>query len=372
MLKLSVVIPCYNEERTLNKCVDKVLAISDDELSIEVIIVDDASTDRSLQIAKQLEKEHSEIVVMHHESNQGKGAALRSGFKQATGEFVAVQDADLEYNPLELKKLLVPLIEGDADVVLGSRFLSSGAHRVLYFWHSLGNKILTLLSNMFTDLNITDMEVCYKVFRREVIQSIEIKENRFGVEPEIVAKIAQMRLRIYEMGISYSGRTYEEGKKIGVRDGLRALYCIFHYNAHKAPVPMQLVIYFFIGIVAALTNFVIFLGFYNIGINVNIALLSAFFLAAFVNYLLCLSLLFRHKARWNSFREIIMYLVVVAIVSLLDLGITKSLLFLKYSPQFSKLMATVFGFIFNFFGRRLLVFPESPSGKWSPQTTINN
>jgi glycosyltransferase involved in cell wall biosynthesis len=176
---------------------------------------------------------------LHHDYNRGKGAALRTGFQHATGNFVAVQDADLEYDPQDLKRLLGPLRDGVADAVFGSRFLSHGAHRVLYFWHYLGNALLTFLSNMLTDLNLTDMETCYKVFRRDVIQSITIEEDRFGVEPELVAKVAQQRLRIYEMGISYYGRTYEEGKKIGIKDGFRALYCIFHYNAHRAPLPIQ-------------------------------------------------------------------------------------------------------------------------------------
>lgn len=210
---ISIVIPCYNEEKTLETCIRRVLEISTRELGLEIIIVDDASSDKSLDIAKKLEKEHPQIRVFSHSRNQGKGAALRTGFKEATGDFVAVQDADLEYDPKELIKLVAPLVEGYADVVLGSRFLSTQPRRVLYFWHSMGNKFLTFLSNMFTDLNLTDMETCYKVFRREVIQSIEIQEDRFGVEPEMVAQFAHMRLRIYEMGISYKGRTYEEGKK---------------------------------------------------------------------------------------------------------------------------------------------------------------
>jgi dolichol-phosphate mannosyltransferase len=225
-VKLSVIIPCYNEERTLNNCVKKVLGIASETLSLEVLIVDDCSKDRSLEIARELEKQYPEVSVLCHEKNMGKGAALRTGFGTATGDFVAVQDADLEYDPMDLKRLLLPLMAGKADVVLGSRFLSSGAHRVLYFWHSLGNRFLTFLSNMFSDLNLTDMETCYKVFRREVIKSINIEEDRFGFEPEIVAKLASMRLRVYEMGISYYGRTYEEGKKIGAKDGFRAIYCI--------------------------------------------------------------------------------------------------------------------------------------------------
>ena len=223
---LSLVIPCYNEEKTLEACVDKVLAIQDDTLALELIVVDDCSKDGSVAVAMRLRERVPGLVVLRHEKNQGKGAALRTGIKHASGDYVAIQDADLEYDPMDLKRLIVPLRNGDADVVLGSRFLSAGHHRVLYFWHSLGNKFLTLLSNMLTDLNLTDMETCYKVFRREVIQSIEIEENRFGFEPEVVAKIAQRRLRIYETGISYSGRTYAEGKKIGVKDGFRAVYCL--------------------------------------------------------------------------------------------------------------------------------------------------
>jgi glycosyltransferase involved in cell wall biosynthesis len=203
-VKLSVVIPCYNEEPTLYICIKKILDIADNYLSLEIIIVDDCSTDKSFSIASELEENHTEVTVLHHEKNMGKGAALRNGFALASGDFVAVQDADLEYDPIDLKRLLIPLINDNADVVFGSRFLSTGAHRVLYFWHYMGNRFLTFLSNMFTDLNLTDMETCYKVFRREVIQNINIEEDRFGFEPEIVAKVAHMRLRIYEMGISYS------------------------------------------------------------------------------------------------------------------------------------------------------------------------
>lgn len=234
-VRLSLVIPCYNEAKTLDKCVKRVMDIMDDVLSLEIIIVDDCSQDESFPIAQSLSVRFPQVTVLRHETNRGKGAALRTGFVKASGEFIAIQDADLEYDPRELKKLLIPLVNDEADVVFGSRFMSCGPHRVMYFWHYMGNSLLTFLSNMFSDLNLSDMETCYKVFRRDVLQQIEIEEDRFGVEPELVAKVARMRLRVYEVGISYYGRTYEEGKKIGFRDGLRALFCIFHYNAPTAP-----------------------------------------------------------------------------------------------------------------------------------------
>jgi dolichol-phosphate mannosyltransferase len=213
-VKLSIVIPCFNEDQTLATCVSRVLEIQDETLSLEVILVDDCSGDRSLAIAEDLARKHPEIRVLRHATNQGKGAALRTGFREVTGDFVAVQDADLEYDPVELKALLEPFRSGKAEVVFGSRFLGGRPHRVLYFWHYLGNVCLTFLSNMFTDLNLTDMETCYKVFRRDAIQAIQIQEDRFGFEPDIVAKVAQQRLRIYESGISYAGRTYEKGRQL--------------------------------------------------------------------------------------------------------------------------------------------------------------
>jgi glycosyltransferase involved in cell wall biosynthesis len=230
VIKLSVIIPCYNEEKTLEKCVERVLKISDDSLQLEIIVVDDCSTDGSQPIARGLENKDSRIIVIQHDKNQGKGAALQTGFKKATGDFIAIQDADLEYNPYDILRLLEPLVNNEADVVFGSRFLPHGPHRVLYFWHSLGNRFLTLISNMFTNLNLTDMEVCYKIFRREVLQNINLEEKRFGFEPEITAKVARLGCRIYEVGISYYGRTYEEGKKIVWKDGIRALWCILKYN----------------------------------------------------------------------------------------------------------------------------------------------
>jgi len=223
---LSVVVPCYNEEATIRTLVGQVL---ESPWVAQVIVVDDGSKDRSREILATLDD--ARVTVVLHDVNKGKGAALRTGFAHATADFVVVQDADLEYDPGEYGVLLEPLLDDRADVVFGSRFLSGRPHRVLYFWHSMGNRFLTLLSNMFTDLNLTDMETCYKCFRREVIQQIKIEEDRFGFEPEITAKLARGRHRIFEVGISYSGRTYAEGKKIGWRDGVRAVYCILRYSA---------------------------------------------------------------------------------------------------------------------------------------------
>jgi len=368
---LSVVIPCYNEEATLAECVNRVLAISDENLSLEIIIVDDASRDRSLLHARELQADHPEIIVLKHHQNQGKGAALRTGFARATGDYVVVQDADLEYDAKDLKRLIAPLIQDRADVVLGSRFLSPGAHRVFHFWHYMGNRFLTFLSNMFTDLNLTDMEACYKAFKRNIIQGIDIKENRFGFEPEIVAKIAHQRLRIYEMGITYYGRTYAEGKKIGMKDGLRAVYCVFRYNAHKAPVPIQFFIYLMIGGLAAMANLSIFLMLLHSSLSVDVAAPIAYVTAAGFNYLVCILLLFRHKARWSSATEIIVYILVVAAVGVIDLAITKSLFFLGTSPPLCKLTASLSVLALNFLGRRFLVFPEPSSGPWRPPQALS-
>ena len=230
-MKLSIVIPCFNEKATLLELIDAVQSAPIQDK--QIIIVDDGSTDGTRGILKEIQGE-DDIDIIYHDTNKGKGAALSTGFAAATGDICIVQDADLEYDPQEFPLVIQPILDGKADVVFGSRFQSGRPHRVVYFWHRIGNGLLTLLSNIFTDLNLTDMETCYKAFKREVIQSITIQENRFGFEPEVTAKISRRNLRIYEVGISYYGRTYSEGKKIGWKDGVRAIYCILKYNTWKS------------------------------------------------------------------------------------------------------------------------------------------
>jgi glycosyltransferase involved in cell wall biosynthesis len=234
---LSIIIPCYNEERTIHLILDKVKEVKlTNDIQKEVILVNDCSKDRTLEVLNDYVSNQNGLnyKIISHEKNRGKGAALHTGIKHATGDLVIIQDADLEYDPREYNILIQPIVDGHADVVYGSRFAGGRPHRILFFWHTIGNKFLTFLSNMMTNLNLTDMETCYKVFRSDVIQSLKLKETRFGFEPEVTAKISRIKgIRIYEVGISYYGRTYEEGKKIGWKDGFRAIYCILRYGLFK-------------------------------------------------------------------------------------------------------------------------------------------
>ena len=369
----SVVVPCYNEEATLERSVSGLIAAFEGESSVdlEVVIVDDCSTDVSVEIATRLKNRHKNVRLIQHQRNLGKGATLRTGFKSVTGDVVGIHDADLEYDPQDLLKLLDPLIKDEAEVVYGSRFLSGSAHRVLYFWHSVGNSFLTLLSNMFTDLNLSDMETCYKLFKREVIEQIDIKEDRFGFEPEVTAKIAALRVRIFEIGISYYGRTYEEGKKIGMKDGFRALYCILRYNGHRAPIFLQLFIYSLIGGLCAIFNLIMFSGMRAAGLTVDVSVATAFVIAALLNYLLCIVILFRHKARWNTPGEAVVYLGLVAVAGILDITITKGLIWSGIGEVVSKATSSFIGLAINFAGRRFFVFPEPGSGPWRAQVQKN-
>jgi len=361
----SLVVPCYNEEHSLKMCVEKCLELKGYFRKLEIIIVDDCSLDNSLSIARDLAQNYDEIKVLHHEINKGKGAALRSGFEAALGDIVGIQDADLEYNPMQYLRLVGTCLEHNADAVYGSRYLRPSAERrVLYFWHTWMNKSLTFFSNMCSNLDITDMETCYKLFKKDFIKKIAptLKENRFGFEPEITAKVAQAGSRIYECAIDYNPRSYEEGKKIGWKDGIRALYCILHYSANTAPLPMQLLFYFFIGFCSLAINVFSFAILDCIGIpelsGINTGVVLAYILSTAANYLLCIAILFRHKARWSSGGEIAIYIITVIFMGFADYGLMWSFTAMGLNPIISKTFAAGLGFILNFALRRQVVFPE--------------
>jgi glycosyltransferase involved in cell wall biosynthesis len=371
---LSLVVPCYNEAATIEACLGKLSAFAREAasrphpFSVEIIVVDDASTDASAQILTAIAARHNNravdgdavIKVLRHEKNRGKGAALRTGFAHAGGDFVGIHDADDEYDPRDYLIMLEPALAGKADVVYGSRYLRPDTRRVLYFWHTWMNYILTRVSNMFTNLDITDMETCYKLFGRDIIRRVvpTLKEERFGFEPEITARVADSGCRVYECAISYNPRTYEEGKKIGWKDGMRALYCIFHYSAHTAPLPMQVLIYLFIGGVSMLANIAFFMIGNVLAVPVDYSIAGAFVLAAAVNYALCILILFKHKARWRTWGELFLYGITVAFMGSIDFGLTRALMALTgwvILPKFAAALAGVAG---NFLLRKWLVFPE--------------
>lgn len=355
---LSLVIPCYNEERTLEKCVERCLELKRHGVSLELIIVNDCSSDNSEEIARSLEKKYEEVKVISQPVNMGKGMALRKGFEFANGKYVGIQDADEEYSPLDYLELLKPLEADKADVVFGSRYLRQDTRRVLYFWHTWMNRSLTFVSNMFTNLDISDMETCYKLFRSEVIKSIapRLQENRFGFEPEITSLVAQEKCRVYECAIHYEPRTYEEGKKIGWRDGVHALYCILHYGAPFAPLPMQLLLYLFIGIICAIINVAGFSLLMALNCSLFPSVAIAFIISTAVNYLLCISILFRHGARWKGYREILIYILCVLLMCVFDYGITYGLIHTGFAIIWSKVWGATIGFFGNFYLRKFIIF----------------
>ena len=355
---LSLIVPCYNEENTLAGIVDRILELQSESLRLQIVIVDDCSSDKSREVAEKLAAIHPEIKLAFHSVNQGKGAALRTGFLEATGDFVGIQDADMEYDPQDYLVMLEPMLANKADVVFGSRYLLPETRRVLYFWHTRMNRFLTFVSNMFTNLDITDMETCYKLFRRDVIQKIagKLQENRFGFEPEVTAYVAESGCRVWECAIHYHPRSYDEGKKIGWKDGLRALYCILHYGACNAPLPMQLILYFVIGGMAAVADLLFFKIAMASGMPVHYAVPTAFAGAAILNYFLCILILFRHKARWGTAGEIAAYILTVLVMGVVDFGITAGLLACSWPAMAAKTLATFCGFVGNFFLRRNFVF----------------
>jgi glycosyltransferase involved in cell wall biosynthesis len=362
--KLSIVIPVYNEEKTLKEIVSVVRNADSLGLRKELILVDDCSSDNSRKIMKKLES--NDCKIFFHKKNMGKGAALRTGFKEATGDIVLIQDADLEYDPNEYEILLTPILEGRADVVYGSRFIGGGQHRVLYYWHSVANRFLTTLSNMFSDLILTDMETCYKVFTKDAIKGIKIEENRFGFEPEITAKISEtarnQNLRIYEVGISYYGRTYDEGKKIGVKDAWRALWCILRYNTSTLA---RVVKYGLCGILVALSQYIVIVGLVELfdlsgSLWLNIANILSIEVSILVGFYLHSRITWRQKFKnlQEEMRSILNFHLVTGVSVIIRVALFYTLLITGMDYRLNTAIGIAVAVIFNFVSYNKLVFKQ--------------